>query len=222
MTPRQRWVLVLGLTALLVAVLALPALRPPRPLQLGGWTVRPPAAATRRAPTPAGGGPLILLGDSITAAGPWTEAFPQRWVINAGIPGDTSTDLLARLDAVAPLPGATVVLMGGINDILREQPAAAVAERLLAVRRRLLERGAARVLVVMTLPCEAARWGPRCLEPVAALNRRLEAAVPEADLLDLRPELSDAGGLRRSMGTDGLHLNRAAYRLWIVRLGAVL
>jgi hypothetical protein len=135
MTPRQRWVLVLGLTALLVAVLALPALRPPRPLQLGGWTVRPPAAATRRAPTPAGGGPLILLGDSITAAGPWTEAFPQRWVINAGIPGDTSTDLLARLDAVAPLPGATVVLMGGINDILREQPAAAVAERLLAGRR---------------------------------------------------------------------------------------
>jgi hypothetical protein len=221
MTPRQRLGLGFGLMALLVAVLALPALRPPPPFQPGGGG-RSPAAPSRGTSTPAAQAPLILLGDSITAAGPWHEAFPQRWVINAGIPGDTSTDLLARLDALAPLPGATVVLMGGINDILRDQPAAAVAERLLDVRRRLLERGAVRVLVVATLPCEAARWGPRCLEPVAALNRRLKQALPEADVLDLRPELSDAGGLRRSMGTDGLHLNRAAYRVWIRRLGAML
>jgi lysophospholipase L1-like esterase len=223
MTPRHRLAQGLGLSTLLVAVLALPALRPLPPLQLEGSTDRPRgAAASRGTLTPTEAAPLILLGDSITAAGPWSEAFPQRRVINAGIPGDTSVDLLARLDTLPSLPGATVVLMAGINDILQDQPTAAVADRLLAVRRGLLERGAARVVMVSTLPCEASRLGPRCLAPVAELNRSLQEQLAAADVLDLRPELSDAGGLRRSMGTDGLHLSQEAYQVWLRRLAAVL
>ena len=46
--------------------------------------------------------PLIALGDSITAAGPWSQAFPGHSVLNAGILGNTTVDLLGRLD---DLPG---------------------------------------------------------------------------------------------------------------------
>ncbi|MEI6111541.1 MAG: tripartite tricarboxylate transporter permease, partial [Cyanobium sp. ELA712] len=53
--------------------------------------------------------PLIALGDSITAAGPWSEAFPGRSVLNAGISGNTTVDLLGRLDV---LPG-----LGGPNGV---------------------------------------------------------------------------------------------------------
>ncbi|MCX5959634.1 MAG: hypothetical protein NT053_07320 [Cyanobacteria bacterium] len=106
--------------------------------------------------------PLIALGDSITAAGPWSEAFPGRSVLNAGISGNTTVDLLGRLDVLPGLGGAT-------------------------------------------LPCEAARWGPRCLAPVQHLNRRLRGA-----------------GLRRSMGLDGLHLGPQGYSLWFERLEAML
>lgn len=223
--PRRLLVLGLGLglPALVAALIALPALRPQGLLQ-------PSRLSGRWSPASRSGGshhdqrqpPLILLGDSITAAGPWRQAFPQRMVVNAGIPGDTSADLLARLDSLPPLAGSTVVLMAGINDILQDRPAAAVADRLLAVRRGLLERGAARVVVMATLPCEAARWGPRCLAAVAELNRCLLKPLPAADVLDLRPALSDAGGLRRAMGIDGLHLNEAAYRIWIQRLKAMV
>ena len=166
--------------------------------------------------------PLIALGDSITAAGPWSQAFPGRSVLNAGIPGNTTVDLLGRLDGLPGLGGATVVLMAGINDLLQGEAPAPVADRILRIRRQLLARGAARVVVVATLPCEAVRWGPRCLAPVQDLNRRLRGAVPAADFLDLTALLADGAGLRRSMGVDGLHLGPDGYRLWFERLAAMV
>ena len=37
------------------------------------------------------------MGDSITAWGDWQRRFPEAAVTNAGHPGDTTIDLLARL-----------------------------------------------------------------------------------------------------------------------------
>jgi len=171
---------------------------------------------------PAANSPLLFLGDSITAAGPWVEAFPGRTVVNAGIPGNTTRDLLERLDALPIRRHSTVVLMAGINDILRGEQPAPVAERMLEVRHRLLKRGAARVLVVATLPCDAARMGPRCLAPVLELNRRTRLGVPVADWLDLTPRFSDGTGLRPALAVDGLHLSPAGYWLWLKQLRPML
>jgi lysophospholipase L1-like esterase len=166
--------------------------------------------------------PLLFLGDSITAAGPWAEAFPGRAVVNAGIPGNTTRDLLERLDALPIRHQSTVVLMAGINDILRGEEPAPVAARLLQVRRALLVRGAARVVVVATLPCDSVRWGPRCLVPVQELNRRIRLGVPLADWLDLTPAVRDGAGLRPDLAVDGLHLSPAGYRLWLSQLRPML
>ena len=177
-----------------------------------------PAGASK----PAESSPLLFLGDSITAAGPWVGAFPGRAVVNAGIPGNTSRDLLERLDALPTLHQPTVVLMAGINDILRGEEPAPVAARLLQVRRALLVRGAARVVVVATLPCDSVRWGPRCLVPVQELNRRIRLGVPLADWLDLTPAVRDSAGLRPALTVDGLHLSPAGYRLWLKQLRPML
>jgi len=174
------------------------------------------------APKPAVSSPLLFLGDSITAAGPWGEAFPGRAVVNAGIPGNTTRDLLERLDALLIRHHSTVVLMAGINDILGGEQPAPVAARLLQVRRALLERGAARVVVVATLPCDSVHWGPRCLAPVQELNRRLRLGVPRADWLDLTPAVRDSAGLRPALTVDGLHLSPAGYRLWLQQLRPML
>jgi len=187
---------------------------------LAGFDRRPPAPPGRQRVNQEAR--LIFLGDSITAAGPWSQAFPGRSVLNAGIPGNTTIDLLGRLDVLPGLGGATVVLMAGINDLLQGEAPAPVADRILRMRRQLLARGAARVVVVATLPCEAARWGPRCLAPVQDLNRRLRGAVPAADFLDLTALLADAAGLRPSLGVDGLHLGPGAYSLWLKRLRPML
>lgn len=211
--PRRRLLPVAGflmVIALMVAMVVLPTLRPRAP-----WS---PLAAAYRGPYGPPGGPLLFLGDSIIAAGPWSQAFPGRQVVNAGIPGDTSRDLLARLGALPPLEHTTVVLMAGINDVLEGEEAGSVADRLLLIRRDLLARGAARVVVVAPLPCGASRWGSRCLGTVAAINRRLRQEVPAADGLDLSPWLSDAAGLRHALAPDGLHPGPEGYRLWLEQL----
>lgn len=179
-------------------------------------------ASATGSPKPAESAPLLFLGDSITAAGPWVGAFPGRAVVNAGIPGNTTRDLLERLDALPTRHQPTVVLMAGINDILRGEQPAPVAERILEVRHRLLNRGAARVLVVATLPCDAARMGPRCLAPVLELNRRTRLGVPVADWLDLTPRFSTGAGLRPALTEDGLHLSPAGYQLWFEQLWPML
>ena len=201
--------------------LLLPACHPLSPGRpLAGFDRSPSAPRAGKTVSPAA--PLIALGDSITAAGPWSEAFPGRSVLNAGISGNTTVDLLGRLDSLPGLGGATVVLMAGINDLLRGEAPAPVADRMLRIRRELLARGAARVVVVATLPCEVARWGPRCLAPVQDLNRRLGDAVPAADFLDLTALVADGAGLRRSLGVDGLHLGPRGYSLWLERLRPML
>jgi len=201
--------------------LLLPACHPRSPrLPQAGFDRRPPVRLGEKRVLPEAR--LVFLGDSITAAGPWSQAFPGRSVLNAGIPGNTTIDLLGRLEALPGLRRATVVLMAGINDLLQGEAPAPVADRILRIRRELLARGAARVVVVATLPCEAARWGPRCLAPVREVNRRLRGAVPAADFLDLHPLLADGAGLRRSMGVDGLHLGPDGYSHWLERLRPIL
>ena len=223
-SPRLRLPPVAGFLVLIVWAgigLLLPACHPLSPGRpLAGFDRSSSAPRAGKSVSPAA--LLIALGDSITAAGPWSEAFPGRSVLNAGISGNTTVDLLGRLDVLPGLGGATVVLMAGINDLLRGEAPAPVADRILRIRRELLARGAARVVVVATLPCEAARWGPRCLAPVHDLNRRLRGAVPGADFLDLTNLLADGAGLRRSMGLDGLHLGPPGYNLWFERLEAML
>ncbi|MCX5956577.1 MAG: GDSL-type esterase/lipase family protein [Cyanobacteria bacterium] len=174
--------------------LLLPACHPLSPGRpLAGFDRSSAAPPAGKLGSPAS--PLIALGDSITAAGPWSEAFPGRAVLNAGIPGNTTVDLLGRLDALPGLGGATVVLMAGINDLLQGEAPAPVADRILRIRRELLARGASRVVVVATLPCEAARLGPPLPRPCAGAQppapwRRARRRLPRSHSL--------AGRWRRS------------------------
>jgi hypothetical protein len=139
--------------------LLLPACHPLSPGRpLAGFDRSPSAPRAGKTVSPAA--PLIALGDSITAAGPWSEAFPGRSVLNAGISGNTTVDLLGRLDVLPGLGGATVVLMAGINDLLQGEAPAPVADRILRIRRELLARGAARVVVVATLPVKRPAGAP--------------------------------------------------------------
>ncbi|HYN22294.1 MAG TPA: GDSL-type esterase/lipase family protein [Thermoanaerobaculia bacterium] len=98
---------------------------------------------------------IVCLGDSITSgmgAGPglpYPALLSQRFgveLINAGVPGDTTEDGLARIEEVLALdPWMVIVELGG-NDILRRLP----PERTEAALRQILDRLlAARVVPVL-------------------------------------------------------------------------
>jgi acyl-CoA thioesterase I len=152
---------------------------------------------------------IVCLGDSITAgvgAGP-AESYPDLLaarfgveVVNAGVPGDTAAQGLARLDGVlAEDPWLVVVQLAG-NDLLRGVPASKTEESLEALVSRILARGALPLLVELDAP-----FG----EPYRAIFDRLEERHPGVPIV--RGVLGEV--LRApSRKADPIHPNAAGYR----------
>lgn len=44
--------------------------------------------------------PIVFLGDSITAGADWSALFGNPCIINAGVPGATTDNIISRLDEV--------------------------------------------------------------------------------------------------------------------------
>lgn len=152
---------------------------------------------------------IVCLGDSIThgtGAGP-EQSYPQRLqgrlgvpVINAGVPGDTSADGLARLDdALAEDPWLVIVELGG-NDVLRRVPVEQTEANLRAIVEGVLAAGAVPMLVELD--------GSSPVAPgLGDLHQRL---ATEYELPLVADTLDDILGDRR-LKADMIHPNAAGY-----------
>lgn len=157
-----------------------------------------------------GEGDIILLGDSLIDWGNWDELLPEWRALNRGIAGDSSADVLARLDEVVARAPGHVVLLVGINDVMRGVPAAATAETIGAIVSRLRAGGAeVTVLGVLKLGAGQARHNAA----VAALNGliEIETASNGGRFVDLNPVLAPDGALPAAHTWDDLHLTAAGY-----------
>jgi lysophospholipase L1-like esterase len=171
-------------------------------------------------PAPASSGALVMLGDSLTEAGPWEQAFPDREVVNAGVTGDTTEDVAARLDAVVATAPAVVVVMAGTNESRRatvEQVVRGLEDILFRLHHELPD---ARLVVCSVLPRERERadW-------IREVNIHVRQFAPtvKAEFLDLWPAFAQEDGeLRDDLTPDRLHLNERGYEAWVEQLRPVL
>lgn len=166
---------------------------------------------------------VTFVGDSITAAGHWQEAFPHLQVSNQGVPGAEASHGLARLPEVKATRARLYLLMLGINDLRSGQPPGRVAAQIGAIRQGLLESASPppKVVILSTLQCRpvpAAQPANGCTARVRAgvgqLNRSLQQHTPQGEFLDLNPGLSPGGELAGAYSLDGIHLTEAGYRRW--------
>ena len=63
---------------------------------------------------------IAFLGDSITAGGEWDSWFPGRDARNFGVPGDTTANVLDRLDDCIQTRPSHIYLLIGTNDFGNE------------------------------------------------------------------------------------------------------
>jgi len=151
---------------------------------------------------------VVCLGDSLTAGvgsdgGPtYPEALAAMLdvaVINAGSPGDTVADGLARLDGVLTHdPWLVIVELGG-NDLLRQVP----VERTEAAYRELVDRLLAARVAVILIEVRGP-FGGR----LRGLFRRLEDDYGVPVIAGALPELL----ADRRFKSDPIHLNGEGYR----------
>lgn len=149
---------------------------------------------------------IVCLGDSITAgvgadgAPTYPDLLAQRLdadVVNAGYPGATAADLLARLpEALAHDPWLVIVEAGG-NDMLRRVPVGETEAAVRGLVQGVLAAGAVPMLVEIHAPFGG----------LGDLFVRLgdEYDVPVVE--DVLPEIL----LDRRLKSDEIHPNAAGY-----------
>ncbi len=161
-------------------------------------------------------GRVLFLGDSITAGGIWPDLFPDLLTSNRGIGGESTYDLLERLDAAINDPVAVSLLIG-TND-LHGPRALRATDQVVArtdeiVRRIRAAAPSALVLLNSVLP----RTRPFA-KRIRAINEgyREVAARHDAEYVDLWPAFVDTTGdaIRPELSSDNLHLTPAGYVAW--------
>ena len=160
---------------------------------------------------------IAFLGDSLTNHGDWETWFPDRHVHNLGVSGDTTDEVVARIDDVVDLHPDAVALLVGTNDLGRRKSVEHLVrniEFLLVTLRRGLP--GTRMLVQSIMP-----RGAEFAERIHDANRHLRQFAPSvnAQYLDLWPALVGPGDeIDPAFSDDRVHLNDAGYEAWLSEL----
>lgn len=164
---------------------------------------------------------IVFLGDSITAHGDWTAWFPDRRAHNLGVSGNTTDDVIARVDEVVALHPQEIALLIGTNDLGTRKSVEHLVrniEYLLVTLRRDLP--GTRMLVQSIMP-----RGREFAEQVQDANRHLRQFSPSvnAQYLDLWPAFAlQDGEIDPRFSDDRLHLTEAGYEAWLGELRPAL
>ncbi|AMM21119.1 hypothetical protein AX769_14445 [Frondihabitans sp. PAMC 28766] len=159
---------------------------------------------------------LLFLGDSLTEGGDWAAWFPDDEVINQGVGGDTTADVIARLDDVVAADPDSVVLLIGTNDFAQRRSVEQVVrtiETIMVDLRRLLPGVR---LLLQSIPPRGSDYSDR----IQDANRHLRqfAATVRAQYLDLWPALATGDVLNPDFTEDGLHFTEEGYQAWLSEL----
>ena len=168
---------------------------------------------------------VVFLGDSITDLWRLNEYFPDRDVVNRGISGQTTGQMLGRvLSDVVKLKPAALVVLGGTNDIARGTSLATVEDNLTMIADLADFRGI-RVIFASVLPVSDyhqdsdqnfARTNLRPPGTIRSLNSWIQSFCTQRKFqyLDYYSAMVDPSGfLTADLSDDGLHPNSKGYRV---------
>jgi lysophospholipase L1-like esterase len=172
-------------------------------------TAGTPAFASPREAPPAG------TGDPTSQYAYWLmKAQPDWEVINQGINGERSDEILARFEAdVAARKPALVVVIAGVNDVYQGRPERDVKDNLAAMYRHAHDAGI-QVVAGTILPYNTAT--PEQNARMRGINGWIRTQA-RADrgvwFADTRASVAAPGNPDLLVSSpDGLHPNRAGYR----------
>jgi lysophospholipase L1-like esterase len=184
------------------------------------------AEANRKAGNPAPGKPrVVFFGDSITDFWRLNEYFPDRDYLNRGIAGQTSGQLLQRIQAdVLDLHPEAVVLLIGTNDLARQTPVAAIENTYKSLA-DILTANRVKLVFASVLPVSDhhkdqdpayERTPGRPLVYIKALNGWIQRFCSQRGCTYLdyySATVDDSGQFKEDLSDDGLHPNAKGYRV---------
>lgn len=166
---------------------------------------------------------ILLLGDSITEGWGnttlWQERFPALSVVNFGIGGDTTANLLWRLEngELGSLKPRIVVLMIGTNNLGRnEDDPPKVVDGVQAIISLLHSRLPGTKIFLLGVPPADQEPKTKMRKRIAETNRRMKRNLDDGHSIlfhDLGPVLLEADGrISPEVMADFLHPTPAGYK----------
>jgi lysophospholipase L1-like esterase len=164
---------------------------------------------------------IVFVGDSITEG--WHSlqqdfaGLPVK-VVNRGIGGDTTPNLLYRLqDDILSLHPRALVILIGTNDLGEHTSPADIAGNLRELHARI--RAAYPAIPIawcLVMPRRGDDTYPRRIHKLNALVKRLARKDPQITVCDTFTPLALADGSSKAEDFvgDHLHLNAAGYAVW--------
>jgi len=176
-----------------------------------------PSALARAAAAAPYKGPVLVLGDSLSAeyglarGSGWVELLRQRLahekidtaVVNASISGETTSGGVSRLPALLEQhkPGVLVIELGG-NDALRGLPLSMTRANLTTLARLGREAGARVMLIGMQVP---PNYGRRYADDFAAVFVDVARTAHTSLVPFLLEGIADAGDQASLFQADRIH-----------------
>lgn len=154
---------------------------------------------------------VVLIGDSITYRNNWEQIFEGK-LINRGVDGDTTDDVLRRIQRSRP---KKVFIMIGINDFYKGKSVDYVFNNYKKIL-NYYEKQNIPVVIQSTLFIYDIPKLKQINKNVKELNAKLENYATKNSLkfIDLNKILAPSESLLAIYTNDGLHLKKAAYQIW--------
>jgi len=155
---------------------------------------------------------ILMLGDSITERGLWSELTNRNDIVNRGISGDTTSGVLDRLDNLNPNLIEAFIMIG-INDLLIGQSVEFIFDNYTKIIIK-LEKIGIKPIIQSTL--YVGSNAKIINQRVKQLNNLLRdyAKKNNIQFIDLNIKLAPDGVLLEKYSLDGLHLNDKGYVEW--------
>lgn len=161
--------------------------------------------------------PVLLIGDSITNGFNEKELLPDFDILNYGVFGDSTVELLERIESSwfssEPL---TAFVCIGTNDFARDRTDEYILGNMQKIINRIKEFSpCVNIVPVSIFPTRDNP--PRPNERIREFNCQLAQLAKENGLsyFDINSYFSDEQGkLKIGFTPDGLHLTADAYKLW--------
>ncbi|NTW26760.1 MAG: hypothetical protein HGA36_00300 [Candidatus Moranbacteria bacterium] len=163
---------------------------------------------------------VVFIGDSITAIENWNALLGTSYVANAGISGNTTDDVIARLDRAIVYKPKKIFLMIGVNDFLRGRDVAHVLANYEIILNSIRKQSPDTVIYiesVLPINNDLSKIGTIDSQKIITLNRQLKKFIDGKKILfiDLYPSFcGDDSKLYRKYTVDGVHLSAAGYGVW--------
>lgn len=166
-------------------------------------------------------GEIILIGDSMTDGGEWSELFGDSRVKNRGISADVTIGVLDRLEEATESAPAKIFILIGTNDLARGSSPAEVIKNISRIVTGINEKSPPTEVFVQSIFPVNDHYGmfgghTDKGDQIQTVNAALERGLGgNYTYLDLYSAFTDGDQkLNIAYSNDGLHLNGEGYLLW--------